>query len=155
MIPLIARDFTTEQMDALLAEDAGLVVWWGTAVEFESAIARSHCEGKLDAEALRAAIDRSREIYDSALALDPGIWSISCLVFGVGFGRERRLRARAGEEDGSGAEKQVQRGPDHHGVAPGRAGHAGGADLPQAGNQPGDVLPVEEDVRQPGSAGAA
>jgi len=71
LVPIIVRESTTERMDALLAEDAGLVVWWGTAVELESAIARSHRKGRLGAAARQAAIDGSREIFDSALEIQP------------------------------------------------------------------------------------
>ncbi len=50
MIPLILPQPATEWARALLAEDAEVVVWWGTSVECASALARLRREGALSEE---------------------------------------------------------------------------------------------------------
>lgn len=69
LVPLVLLESTTDRLEGILGEDPAVAVWWGTAVELESAIARSHREGRLDSKARRAAIEGIREIYDRALEI--------------------------------------------------------------------------------------
>jgi predicted nucleic acid-binding protein len=71
LVPLVLLESTTDQLEGLLSEDAVAAIWWGTPVELESAIARSHREGRLDGKARRAAIESTRAILDRALEIEP------------------------------------------------------------------------------------
>ncbi len=55
LVPLILREPRTDRLKRLLDEDGELVVWWGSAIECASAIARLHREGHLAAAAERDA----------------------------------------------------------------------------------------------------
>ena len=47
LVPLMLTQPRTERAKQLLKEDPELVVWWGSAVECASAIARLHQDGQL------------------------------------------------------------------------------------------------------------
>ena len=46
--PLLLQEKESAQRQSQLEQDPVLVVWWGTAVELESALTRRRCEGTLD-----------------------------------------------------------------------------------------------------------
>jgi hypothetical protein len=50
LIPLCVDQPASPAVRALLREDAGMVVWWGSVVECWSALARLRREGRLSAE---------------------------------------------------------------------------------------------------------
>ena len=45
VIPLIVDEPTTDSLRAVLKQDSGMVVWWGTSVECASALARAGRDG--------------------------------------------------------------------------------------------------------------
>jgi len=47
LVPTLAVEPTTTRLRDLLAEDSAVTVWWGTIVEFTSAIARRERSGEL------------------------------------------------------------------------------------------------------------
>ena len=61
-------------------------------------------------------------------------------------GKLEVLGESPGEEDEDDAQERTLRGADCGGAAAGRGRRAGGRDLPQGGNQLGNLLPVEEAV---------
>ncbi len=55
VVPLVVRQAATGRIRSLYRKDPGLVVWWGTPVECESALMRLQREGLLpQASAMRA-----------------------------------------------------------------------------------------------------
>lgn len=55
LVPLVLTQPRTERAKQLLKEDPELLVWWGSAVECASAIARLHRDGHLTKSAEQAA----------------------------------------------------------------------------------------------------
>lgn len=67
LVPLCVHQVHSETVHALLREDPGLVVWWGSIVECWSAFARALREGKIGAKAERLArveLEALREVWD-------------------------------------------------------------------------------------------
>ncbi len=66
LVPLMLTQPRTERAKQLLKEDPELVVWWGSAVECASAIARLHRDGHLtqsEEQAARALLDLLRSSW--------------------------------------------------------------------------------------------
>ena len=66
LVPLLLAQPRTERAKRLLEEDAEPVVWWGSAVECASAIARLHRDGHLsgrDEQAARALLESLRSSW--------------------------------------------------------------------------------------------
>lgn len=55
IVPLLVEQATTARMQPLAAADPLLIVWWGTAVECASALARLEREAVIDGRAARSA----------------------------------------------------------------------------------------------------
>jgi len=60
LVPLLVDEATTTSIQALMSQDAAILVWWGTQVECASAVARLERDGQLDAEAVDLAFSRLR-----------------------------------------------------------------------------------------------
>ena len=58
IVPLLVEQAPTTRMQSLAAADPSLIVWWGTAVECASALARLEREGELDTSTARSAFER-------------------------------------------------------------------------------------------------
>ena len=58
---LIDEPATTLQLQALLARDSGMVVWWGSEVECVSALARLDREGALSLQTRSVGFNRLRQ----------------------------------------------------------------------------------------------
>jgi predicted nucleic acid-binding protein len=61
LVPLVVRQRASSRMRSLYRADAGILAWWGTRVECESAIARLERESMLrprSAAAARSRLDR-------------------------------------------------------------------------------------------------
>ena len=58
LVPLLVSEADTERRSTALRADPALAVWWGTAVECESALQRRLREGALDAKGARLARER-------------------------------------------------------------------------------------------------
>jgi hypothetical protein len=71
ILPLIVREQGSVLIANLLATDLRLALWWGTAVECASALARSVREGRIDAAAHRLAQDRLTVLQSGAREVQP------------------------------------------------------------------------------------
>ena len=58
IIPLLVREASSADALGWLKKDPDMLVWWGTAVECTSAIARRERDGSLDPASSRAAFER-------------------------------------------------------------------------------------------------
>lgn len=58
LVPLLVEEAETDPVRDLYLEDSGAIVWWGTAVECTSAVARREREGQLSPEAASEALER-------------------------------------------------------------------------------------------------
>ena len=72
MVPLLLQQPQTKRVRHLLEEDDELVVWWGSAVECASAIARLHRDGHLSAAAERDARSLLNVLRKSWFEVQPG-----------------------------------------------------------------------------------
>jgi uncharacterized protein len=74
IVPLLVDEPPREDLLALLERDPVMLVWWGTPVEFASAIARREREGALPFAAATAVLERLRALADEwqeVLPTDP------------------------------------------------------------------------------------
>ena len=58
IVPLLITEQTTRRLQALLAKDPAMLVWWGAEVECVSALARLEREGGVGPQALAVALKR-------------------------------------------------------------------------------------------------
>jgi uncharacterized protein len=72
LVPLLLQQPQTKRVRQLLEEDAELVVWWESAVECASAIARLHRDGHLSASAERDARSLLDVLRKSWFEVQPG-----------------------------------------------------------------------------------
>lgn len=72
LVPLVLQQPRTGEARALLDEDDELVVWWGSALECASAIARLHREGQLAATGERDARSLLDTLRKSWFEVQPG-----------------------------------------------------------------------------------
>ena len=72
LVPLLLQQPQTKRVRELLAADDELVVWWGSAVECASAIARTHRDGHLTAAAERDARSLLDVLRKSWFEVQPG-----------------------------------------------------------------------------------
>lgn len=71
IVPLLVDEERSAAMRHLVAEDAELIVWWGTPVECTSAVRRREREGSLDARTTRQALAVLAELADSWAQVQP------------------------------------------------------------------------------------
>ena len=64
IVPLVMAETTTKALQQLAAADPSMLVWWATAVECTSAIARLERDDALDAPAANEAFDRLKRLAD-------------------------------------------------------------------------------------------
>ena len=72
LVPLLVQQSATDSIQAIRAGDPAFVVWWGTVVECDSAIARLKRMGVLDdagAKRARASLDGLAETW---IQVEPG-----------------------------------------------------------------------------------
>jgi predicted nucleic acid-binding protein len=60
LLPLLVQEATTPAVVALVARDNSLIVWWATAIECASALARLERDGALDEGGATLAFERLR-----------------------------------------------------------------------------------------------
>jgi hypothetical protein len=72
LVPLVLQQPRTREAHEVLDEDDELVVWWGSAVECASAIARLHREDQLSATAERDARSLLDTLRKSWYEVQPG-----------------------------------------------------------------------------------
>ena len=62
IVPLLMTEASTRQVQALVANDPVMLVWWGSHVECASAIARLERDGALDESAVAQAFERLKQL---------------------------------------------------------------------------------------------
>jgi predicted nucleic acid-binding protein len=72
VLPLLLRQPATARIEPLLRRDPEVVLWWGTAVECASALARARRHDSLSAAAQRAARALLERLRASAYEVQPG-----------------------------------------------------------------------------------
>ena len=63
IVPLLVAEGSTRRLQALAAKDSAMLVWWGSAVECISALARLERDGALSARAMTLALQRLRAAF--------------------------------------------------------------------------------------------
>jgi predicted nucleic acid-binding protein len=71
IVPLLMTEPTTGTLQALVAKDPAMLVWWSTEVECASAIARLDRDGALDDSAVAQAFDRLKHLASGWHEVDP------------------------------------------------------------------------------------
>ena len=71
VVPLCVREARTEELIALLRDDARLAVWWGTPVEVASALARRSRDGALPQGADERAAARMDVLAEAWVTVNP------------------------------------------------------------------------------------
>lgn len=71
IVPLLMTEPTTGTLQALVAKDPAMLVWWATEVECASAIARLDRDGALDDSAVAQAFDRLKHLASGWHEVDP------------------------------------------------------------------------------------
>jgi predicted nucleic acid-binding protein len=71
IVPLLMMEPSTRHLQASLAKDPAMLVWWGTEVECASAIARLEREGALDEWAVTQVFERLKELAGAWHEVDP------------------------------------------------------------------------------------
>jgi len=72
IVPLLVEEPRTNEARAALAEDAGIVTWWGTLIECTSAIARLERSAALTPRQVTQAIDLLRTLAAGWNEILPG-----------------------------------------------------------------------------------
>ena len=74
LVPLLVQEGNTTRVEDVVRRDGDLLVWWGTAVEIHSALARREREGGLsaqDGDAARRTLADLIGTWSEILASDP------------------------------------------------------------------------------------
>ncbi len=71
VVPLIIAEQSTQDLQALAVKDSAMLVWWGSAVECVSALARLERDGALNAHSVTLALQRLRALSSSWHEVDP------------------------------------------------------------------------------------
>jgi len=71
IVPLLVLERQTAQIQLLARQDPDLLVWWASAVECVSALARREREGAFDARAMALALQRLQRLAAAWHEVDP------------------------------------------------------------------------------------
>jgi hypothetical protein len=71
IVPLLVAEESTGRLQALAAKDSGMLVWWGSAVECISALARLERDGALNARAMTLALQLLHKLSAGWHEVDP------------------------------------------------------------------------------------
>ncbi len=71
IVPLLVAEAATRRLQALAAEDPDILVWWGSAIECVSALARLERDAALNAKAMTLALQRLRQLAAAWHEIDP------------------------------------------------------------------------------------
>jgi uncharacterized protein len=71
IVPLLVAEEMTRRLQALAAKDSAMLVWWGSAVECISALARLERNTALNARAMTLALQRLRQLTAGWHEVDP------------------------------------------------------------------------------------
>ncbi len=70
-MPLLVNEETTRRLQTVAAKDSAMLVWWGSAVECVSALARLERDGALDPPTMTLALQRLRQLSSGWHEIDP------------------------------------------------------------------------------------
>lgn len=71
IVPLLIAEASTRRLQLLAASDPDMLVWWGSAVECVSALARLERSAALDARATLLAFDRLKQLAAGWHEIEP------------------------------------------------------------------------------------
>ena len=71
LVPLLVGEAATRRVQALAGRDPDMLVWWGSAVECASAVARLERTAALDAKGMALACDRLKQLADGWNEIEP------------------------------------------------------------------------------------
>lgn len=71
IVPLLVVETSSQRLQSILAQDSAMFVWWGSAIECVSALARRERDGALDPPATTLALERLRQLADAWHEIDP------------------------------------------------------------------------------------
>jgi predicted nucleic acid-binding protein len=71
IIPLLVFEPSTRQIQSLATQDPNLLVWWASAVECASALARRERDGALDGRVMTTALQRLQILARAWHEIDP------------------------------------------------------------------------------------
>jgi predicted nucleic acid-binding protein len=71
IVPLLVAEESTRRLQALAAKDSAMLVWWGSAVECISALARLERDGALNARAMTHILQQLRQLSAGWHEVDP------------------------------------------------------------------------------------
>jgi uncharacterized protein len=71
IVPLLVAEESTRRLQALAAKDSAMLVWWGSAVECISALARLERDGALNARAMMHILQQLRQLSAGWHEVDP------------------------------------------------------------------------------------
>jgi uncharacterized protein len=71
IVPLLVAEASTRWLQALMAQDATILVWWGSQTECVSALARLERDGALDARIMTSALRRLQQFAAAWHEIDP------------------------------------------------------------------------------------
>lgn len=71
IVPLLVVENRTPQLQLIAAKDSAMLVWWGSAIECNSALSRRQREGALNAQTAALALRRLEQLAQSWHEIDP------------------------------------------------------------------------------------
>jgi uncharacterized protein len=71
IVPLLIAEESTPWLQAVATNDSAMLVWWGSAVECDSALARLERDGVLKGRAMTLALERLRQLSAGWHEVDP------------------------------------------------------------------------------------
>jgi len=71
VVPLLIAEESTRRLQALAAKDSAMLVWWASAVECISALARLERDGALNPAAMTLALQRLHKLSAGWHEIDP------------------------------------------------------------------------------------
>ena len=72
LVPLFVREAHSPAIEALVADDAAMIVWWASGVECGSAVHRLRREGTITLDAATDLLARLSDALDAADVVQPG-----------------------------------------------------------------------------------
>jgi predicted nucleic acid-binding protein len=71
LVPLLVAEPSTRRLQALIAKDSAMLVWWGSEVECVSALARLERDGALGPQAITLSLKRLGRLAAGWHEIDP------------------------------------------------------------------------------------
>ena len=80
VVPLLAQQSASARMEAYFREDAAVIMWWGTKVQCDSAIARLEREHQLEQRGQLKPFDVSMRFPPFGTRCSPSMCSVRALA---------------------------------------------------------------------------